>query len=162
MVDLSKYILQALYETTGQTRVPIDVLATLTQRWSNVPPDDLRTHLAALSGQGLIALRADGAGLITEQGIRTLSQLWQAGAFTPQDAGPSTAREPDTEPGFDGNAAPGQARLGVLRSELEALTGELSGAVGLPMQEWSAALEVIASIDGHIEGLDRMLKAAPQ
>lgn len=81
MVDLSKYILQALYEATGQTGVPVDVVGTLHRRWPQISPQDVRSHAGTLSVRGHVMLRSDGAAAITGAGIRALSELWATGAF---------------------------------------------------------------------------------
>lgn len=81
MADLSKYILQALYEATGQSGTPVDVVGTLHRRWPQISVQDVRTHAGALSVRGHIMLRSDGAATITGAGIRGLSELWASGAF---------------------------------------------------------------------------------
>lgn len=81
MTDLSKYILQALYEATGQTGTPVDVVGTLHRRWPQISAQDSRAHAGALSVRGHLMLRSDGTAAITGAGIRALSELWAAGAF---------------------------------------------------------------------------------
>lgn len=81
LADLAKYILQALYEATGQTGSPVDVVGTLYRRWPQIAAADVRAYAGALSARGHVMLRTDGAGAITGAGIRALSELWSQGAF---------------------------------------------------------------------------------
>lgn len=81
MLELSKHILQALYETTGHTGTPVDIMGTLRRRWPAVSPDDVHAHLNSLAARGLVLVRADGAGVITTRGVEALAGLWQGGAF---------------------------------------------------------------------------------
>ncbi|MFO0726575.1 MAG: hypothetical protein U1E65_22505 [Myxococcota bacterium] len=81
MLELSKHILQALYETTGQTGTPVDIVGTLRRRWPAVSPDDVHAHLNSLAARGLVLVRSDGAGVITTRGVEALAQLWRQGAF---------------------------------------------------------------------------------
>jgi hypothetical protein len=81
LADLAKYILQALYEATGQTGSPVDVVGTLYRRWPQIAAADVRAYAGALSARGHVMLRTDGAGAITGAGIRALSELWTQGAF---------------------------------------------------------------------------------
>lgn len=81
MLELSKHILQALYETTGHTGTPVDIMDTLRRRWPAVSPDDVHAHLNSLAARGLVLVRADGAGVITTRGVEALAGLWQGGAF---------------------------------------------------------------------------------
>jgi hypothetical protein len=174
LLEESKYILQAIYEVSAQARAPFDVLASLAVRWPTVGRDDLSSHVNSLAGQGLVALRGDGTGTITELGVRALSQLWQSGAFgppPPQDHAtepvPITGehlvvikRQSETPAPRD--PALGIARVQRMRSEMEALTAELSAAANLPMAEWTRALEIAAEIDQRMEALEQLLQAMSQ
>lgn len=94
MVDLTKYILQALYEATGHTGQAVDVVATLRGRWPQLRAEDVRLHLSDLSARGSVSMRSDGFGQITGAGIRGLSELWREGAFgaVPASAAPHVER----------------------------------------------------------------------
>lgn len=81
LVDLSKYVLQALYEATGQSGAAVDVVDTLYRRWPQISAADVRANAGALSARGFVMLRLDGTGHITGAGIRALSELWSSGAF---------------------------------------------------------------------------------
>lgn len=183
-VEQSKYILQAMYEATGQSRAPVDVIGTLAQRWPTASPDDLRAYVTSLAGQGLLMVRADGAGLISDQGVRVLSQLWQDGAFDeeqsaataeqeealvledePQEVVELTQPRPSrgapaqdwTAQSTSGSVGLGVSRVQRLRRELDALTQDLSSATDLPMNEWSQALELTSQLDGVLEALEQLL-----
>lgn len=162
-----------MYEATAQTRAPIDVMGTLASRWPNVSPDDLRAHLTSLAGQGLLALRGDGAGLITENGVRVLAHLWQTGAFgaygveaQQQQEQPSSLPQNNEHeaaalvaPTSTGGPGMGVIRVQRLRRELDALTQDLSAATDLPMNEWSQALELTSALETSLDELERLLTA---
>ncbi|MCC7386901.1 MAG: hypothetical protein IT384_34005 [Deltaproteobacteria bacterium] len=165
MLELSKYILQALYEANSQAGAPVDVMGTLLGRWPQLPPDDVRAHLGSLAAQGLVAIRGDGTGAITNHGVRILSQLWESGAFGAQQgqAQAQAEAQPQHAQAQGGPAAPtARLRLQRLRGEIDAITAELSSAAGLPMMEWSQALELTTQLEQSAEALDRLLASIGQ